>query len=73
MTGVVGDGLRRTRSLFDAVQPECLLLTLTIEDRETIDDLCCYPEGRDRELYALSALRIGMLALRQAAGGSMST
>lgn len=56
------------RSLFDAVQPECLLLQLAVEDRETIDELCCYPEGRERELFALSALRIGMLALRQARG-----
>ncbi len=68
MTGVLEDGFTRNRSLFDAVQPECLLLQLTIEDREMIDDLCCYPEGREREHFALSALRIGMLALRQARG-----
>lgn len=65
---VAGGDNGRDRLLFDTVQVECLLLQLTVEDRETIDELCCYPEGREREHFALSALRIGMLALRQARG-----
>src|SRR5207245_8518381 len=40
----------------------------TVEDSDTIAELCQYPEGEERERFALSALRIGVLALRQARG-----
>jgi hypothetical protein len=45
-----------------------LLLELSVEDPDTIAELCLHPEGGERERFALSALRIGVLALRQARG-----
>src|SRR5579872_7440799 len=45
-----------------------LLLELSVEDPDTIAELSLHPEGRERERFALSALRIGVLALRQARG-----
>jgi hypothetical protein len=48
--------------------PYRLLLELTVEDPDTIAELCQHAEGDDRERFALSALRIGVLALRQARG-----
>ena len=58
----------RTRPLLDVIQPDCLELTLRVEDRELVDELCAHADGRQRQQFALSALRIGMLALRQARG-----
>lgn len=52
----------------EAESPDSLPLRLTVTDRETIDELISYPEGEQRELYAQTALRIGVLALRQARG-----
>jgi hypothetical protein len=48
--------------------PYSLLLELTITDAEVIAELCQRLEGRDRDDYALSALRLGILALKQARG-----
>ena len=48
--------------------PYRLPLELTVEDSDTIAELCQHAEGEDRERFALSALRIGVLALRQARG-----
>src|SRR5688500_1374918 len=48
--------------------PASLLLALNITDRDTIAELCLRPEGESREEYAQQALRIGVLALRQARG-----
>jgi gas vesicle protein len=67
MAGTV-DQSHRTRGLFDNVQPNCLVLELTVEDRDTVDELCAYSQGPEREAFALNALRIGVLALRQARG-----
>ncbi len=67
MAGVV-DKSPRTLSLFDSISPGPLVLELAIEDRDTIDELCAYPAGSERESFALNALRIGVLALRQARG-----
>jgi hypothetical protein len=44
-----------------------LELILNVTDRETIDELASYCEA-EREQFALQALRIGVLALRQARG-----
>ena len=66
MAGVF-EGADRARRLFDE-PPQVLLLELTIEDRDTVDELCAYPAGGEREDFALNALRIGVLALRQARG-----
>jgi hypothetical protein len=43
-------------------------LELLIEDPETIAALASYPEGRDRNRLARTALRIGIIALNQAQG-----
>ncbi len=48
--------------------PYRLPLELTVEDSETIRALCDYPDGEARERFALAALKIGVLALRQAQG-----
>src|SRR5262245_4765434 len=48
--------------------PYRLPLELTVEDPDTIAELCQHPEGEDRDRFALSALRVGVLALRQARG-----
>ena len=53
----------------DEAEPtDALPLELTVVDRDTIDELLSYEAGADRELFALNALRIGVLALRQARG-----
>ncbi|QDT66824.1 hypothetical protein [Calycomorphotria hydatis] len=43
-------------------------LTLTLRDPEVIRELLAHDEGHDREQYAAAALRLGILALRQAQG-----
>ncbi len=46
--------------------PLQLVLELTVKDREIVEALCQHGEETDREDYALSALKIGVLALRHA-------
>lgn len=48
--------------------PDTLSLELTVEDRDTIRALMQHDEGADRQEYALEALKIGVSALRHAAG-----
>lgn len=48
--------------------PFSLVLELTIQDTDTIAELSLHGEGEDRDQFALQALRIGVLALRQARG-----
>jgi hypothetical protein len=48
--------------------PYSLVLELTVQDTDAIAALTCYREGEEREQFALQALRIGVLALRQARG-----
>lgn len=48
--------------------PFRLPLELNVEDPDTIAELCQFGEGDERERFALNALRIGVLALRQARG-----
>jgi len=48
--------------------PFRLPLEITVEDADTIAELCQHAEGEERERFALGALRIGVLALRQARG-----
>jgi len=57
-----------TFSAPSAELPYQLVLELAVEDPDTIAELCQHAEGDDRERFALSALRIGVLALRQARG-----
>ncbi|MEM8944338.1 MAG: hypothetical protein AAGD11_04070 [Planctomycetota bacterium] len=48
--------------------PEAIDLSLTVGDRDTIRALVQHAEGTDRNEYALEALKIGVAALRHAAG-----
>jgi hypothetical protein len=48
--------------------PKILRLELIIRDPELVVELSKYREGEERDGYARSALRIGVLALRQASG-----
>ncbi len=71
MAGVVGGKMERAALLFPITGDEALdelELQLTVTDRDTIDDLTTYADGDEREQFALNALRIGVLALRQARG-----
>ena len=52
----------------DEDQKPGLRLELTIDDPESIAALASYPEGRDRNRFVRTALRIGILALNQAQG-----
>ncbi|HWA98598.1 MAG TPA: hypothetical protein VG713_08900, partial [Pirellulales bacterium] len=63
------------RGLFTGAAPEDsdttfsrLLLELEIDDPELIAALTAFDEGPARDEFATSALRIGVLALRQARG-----
>ncbi len=51
-----------------AETPDFLELSLVVREAEMITDLCALREGRARTEFALTALRIGLLALRQARG-----
>lgn len=51
-----------------ATLPYGLLLELHVRDTETIHELQQYAEGDERDRFALDALRIGVLALKQARG-----
>jgi hypothetical protein len=50
------------------VLPSCVRLSLMIREPEVVLELSKYDDGTEREQFALSALRIGVLALRQASG-----
>ncbi len=71
MAGLADPRAVPTARLFSeegAELPETLDLQLTVVDRDTIEELLAYPCGQGRELVALNALRIGVLALKQARG-----
>jgi hypothetical protein len=48
--------------------PKALTLELEVREPEVIAELCKFPDGASRDAFALSALRLGVLALRQASG-----
>jgi hypothetical protein len=49
-------------------EPAGLRLDLVIDDPESIAALASYPEGRERNRFVRTALRIGIIALNQAQG-----
>ena len=49
-------------------QPDSVQLTLNVTDPELVAELVARPEGEPRITFALSALRIGILTLKQAQG-----
>lgn len=55
-------------SLADAPVTNSLQLALTVDDRETLKELLKYEEGTERDDFARAALRIGVLAIKQASG-----
>jgi hypothetical protein len=68
----MADGLQAQFEV-DIDSPECglpytLPLELTVRDADTIAEICRHAEGEPRDQFALNALRIGVLALRQARG-----
>jgi len=66
---IVGRDGQRSGMLFPTQAPaDGLELHLSVSDPETIDELTSYADGDEREQFALNALRIGVLALRQARG-----
>ncbi len=51
-----------------SAKPMYLPLNLTVYDTDTIEELLSYPEGEERETFILNALRVGVMALKQARG-----
>lgn len=68
MAGVVDKKQRLGLFATDESDQDTLELQLTVSDPDTADELRSYAAGPEREAFALSALRIGVLALRQARG-----
>ena len=70
MAGVAGRKAPLAGRLFPdpAAFVDELELHLTVKDRDSVDELSSYAAGEERESFALRALRIGVLALRQARG-----
>jgi hypothetical protein len=52
----------------EVIESSTLLLSLEVADPDVVTELEKHADGPSREKYALSALRLGVLALRQAAG-----
>lgn len=62
----IGEEVLRTAS--GTGLAEALELRLTVRDRDTLVALAEFPTAEQRAVFALDALRIGVLALRQARG-----
>jgi hypothetical protein len=62
----MSDTLEEARPRLAHTLPFGLPLELLVEDRDVIQELEKYPEGPDRDEFALEALKIGVLALRRA-------
>lgn len=67
MTNVLPLHLHTNDSEADAL-PRALPLDLIVRDPDVIAELSTFPTGEARDDFALKALRIGVLALRQARG-----
>jgi hypothetical protein len=52
----------------DAEIPSSICLELTVTDRDSVKELVLRDRGADRDEYALSAMRIGLLSLKHACG-----
>ena len=60
-----------TNGISNGVSPSAIgemELCLLISDRELYEELAGYPEGHERHEFAVSAMKIGAIALRQAQG-----
>jgi hypothetical protein len=67
LTKLIGEDAVTLRSSVGN-ETKAVRLTLDVSDRETVDELLQRAEGRDRDEYALAALRIGVLSLKHARG-----
>lgn len=63
-----GSAVSSAEETENASIPFAVKLELVLEDPETIRDLIAYTEGESRNRFATEALRIGLLALKQARG-----
>ena len=65
-----GDSIRKPPMTgpLPAVGDGPLILTLAVDDPDVVSELRRRAEGSSRNAFAVSALRIGILALRQAQG-----
>lgn len=55
-------------AILETTNPTIVLLSLNVTDADSVKDLMSRVEGRARDEYALSALKIGILSLRHASG-----
>jgi hypothetical protein len=62
----MSDTLEEVRPRLAHTLPFGLPLELLVEDRDVIQELEKFPEGPERDEFALEALKIGVLALRRA-------
>lgn len=60
--------MKENAMIAPATTIEPLTMTLSITDADCIAELSTRDDGPDRDFFALSALRVGILAMRQAAG-----
>ena len=57
-----------THSTHSSVTCDEISLNLHITDSEMINELVAFPEGRNRNEFAISAMRIGILSIKQSEG-----
>jgi hypothetical protein len=62
----MSDTLRETGVRLNGKLPFAIHLELCVEDRDILSELEKYPDGPERDQFALEALKIGVLALRRA-------
>lgn len=62
----MSEALREAPARMSDVLPFAIDLELQVQDRDVIAALVNFPEGPERDEYALEALKIGVLALRRA-------
>lgn len=66
---VLADSLIPRKTVVSADnEAQSIPLTLVVSDRETVAELLQRSDGRERDEYALAALRIGVLSLKHARG-----
>lgn len=69
MAGVIDKSQRLGLFTLEDQQPtDALELQLSVSDHDTVEELRAFAAGEERDAFALNALRIGVLALRQARG-----
>ena len=67
-TAVVETLVPRKPVVSEGDDAQSIPLTLVVSDRETVAELLQRSDGRERDEYALAALRIGVLSMKHARG-----